>query len=159
MDSQNVHRSTCHHEWVNFTDDLVQLRFLQGLIPVDLFHRFFYFLKRFPSDSESANKIADRRHGVFRRGWREEGDWRARYSQSADPCAGGGQNKSCWSCRPLQLIFYHATSPVNGAPATDPLRVLSKHTSYMYMYKYINIMDVILRRHEYEHEHKYEHKY
>jgi hypothetical protein len=53
---------------LNFTDDLVQLRFLQGLIPVDLFHRFFDFLKCFPSDSESANETADRRHGVFRRG-------------------------------------------------------------------------------------------
>jgi hypothetical protein len=53
---------------LNFTDDLLQLRFLQGLIPIDLFHRFFDFLKRFPSDSERANKIADRRHGVFRRG-------------------------------------------------------------------------------------------
>jgi hypothetical protein len=53
---------------LNSTDDLVQLCFLQGRVPIDLFHRFFDFLKRFPSYSESANEIADRRHGVVRRG-------------------------------------------------------------------------------------------
>ena len=53
---------------LHFTDDLVQLLFLQGLVPIDLFHRFFNFLKQFPSNSESVNEIVDRRHGVFRRG-------------------------------------------------------------------------------------------
>jgi hypothetical protein len=53
---------------LHFMNNLVQLHFLQGLVPIGLFHHFFNFLEQFPSDSESANEIADRRHGVLRRG-------------------------------------------------------------------------------------------
>jgi hypothetical protein len=42
----------------------------------------------------------------------------------------GGQNKSCWLLWSRKVIFYHGTSPVNGATARDVFRVLSKHTSY-----------------------------
>ncbi len=44
----------------------VQLRFLQGLVPIDRFHHYFNFLAQFPS--ESTNKIADQRHDLVLRG-------------------------------------------------------------------------------------------
>jgi hypothetical protein len=53
---------------LHFMNILIKLRFLQGIVPVDPFYRFFNFLEQFPSDNESANEISDRWYDVFRRG-------------------------------------------------------------------------------------------
>jgi hypothetical protein len=53
---------SCLFPLLNFSNNLVQLRLLKGLVPVDL------FLEWFPSDSKSANEIADWPHNVLQRG-------------------------------------------------------------------------------------------
>jgi hypothetical protein len=53
----------CWFPLLNFSNNLVQLCFLQGLVTVDRFYCFFDFFELFPSDSESANEIANRQGG------------------------------------------------------------------------------------------------
>ncbi len=92
---------TAGFSFLNFSNSLVQLRLLQGLFPVNLFHRSFNFLEWFPRDSESANEIGSMTYS----GGGEEKRVTGRPATANQLCGWGSQNESCWSLWSPQFIF------------------------------------------------------